>query len=231
MSDIDDKLLGLSAKEQRVLGVLLEKEATTPDQYPLTLNSVRLACNQKSSRDPVVNYNDVEVKQTLRALESRGYVRELSPSDSRVPKYEHRSAPALHVSSLDLAVITVLLLRGPQTLGEIKTRSQRMYAFQTLEDVARVCDRLAEREPPLVQQLPRQSGQKDARFIHRLGDVDLDAHTQPREAAPEPDADSDDLRTELEALRARLARLESAVFGDSALAADDADDDTTDASP
>lgn len=162
----------LSPMQVRVLGCLIEKEETTPEQYPLTTNSLRLACNQKTARFPVVNYTEGEVGRTVRELQALGFVKEAW--GARVPKYEHRAGKMLGLQSKGLAVMCVLMLRGPQTLAEIKSNSQRLHEFGDLEDVAHMLGRLEEHEPPLVVHLPLLPGQKESRYAHLLsGEPDL----------------------------------------------------------
>jgi uncharacterized protein YceH (UPF0502 family) len=156
----------LTPLQARVLGCLIEKKETTPEQYPLTLNALKNACNQKTARDPVTSYNEGEIGHTLRELESLGIVREAW--GARVAKYEHLADKAIGVHSKGLALLCPLMLRGFQTLGELKTHAHRLYEFDDLDDVQFVLQRLAEHEPPLVMTLPRQPGQKEARFAHLL---------------------------------------------------------------
>jgi uncharacterized protein YceH (UPF0502 family) len=162
----------LTSIQTRVLGCLIEKKETTPDQYPLTLNALRNACNQKTARNPVTSYTEGEVGHTLRELESLGLVREVW--GARVAKYEHQAGKILQLQSKGLALLCPLMLRGPQTLGELKTNSHRLYPFDDLEDVQYMLQRLAEHEPALVMSLPRQPGQKEDRFAHLLcGEPDI----------------------------------------------------------
>ena len=163
----------LTPTEARVLGALIEKEITTPEYYPLSLNALVNACNQKNNRDPVTSLDEAEVRQALHGLETErlaGPVR----GDTRVPKYEHRVQEVFNFTRGEIAVVCVLLLRGPQTPGELRTRTERMYKFDELSDVQSVLQRLIAREPePLVKILPRQPGTKEARYAHLLsGDVE-----------------------------------------------------------
>jgi hypothetical protein len=157
----------LTPIQLRVLGCLIEKKETTPDQYPLTMNALRTACNQKTARHPVTRYTEGEVGHTVRELEQRGLVREAW--GARVARYEHLADKALGLHSKGLALLCPMMLRGPQTPGELKTNAHRLYAFEDLDDVQYALQRLAEHEPPLVRELPRMPGQKEARFIHLLG--------------------------------------------------------------
>jgi hypothetical protein len=156
----------LSAAETRVLGCLLEKQRTTPDTYPLSLNALRLACNQSTNRDPVVEYDDVVIRDALHRLERRGYTRLASGAGSRAPKYRHLLADALPMSEAEQAVVCVLMLRGPQTPGELKQRTERMHAFVDLADVHDTLDRLIERG--LVARLERRPGHKEERYAQLL---------------------------------------------------------------
>ena len=204
----------LTLEQTRVLGCLIEKSATTPDQYPLTLNSLKLACNQKTSRFPVVNYDDHTVRTTLRELEAKGYVEEVNWSDSRVAKYKHKTAMKLDVSSQDIAVLCVLMLRGPQTLNEIKTRTQRIHEFESNADVERICQRLTDRDPTLVQLLARQTGEKEARYQQLFGD-ELDApapsisSSSARSSSSELVEKVESLTAEVNELKTRIETLES----------------------
>lgn len=172
----------LTAIQVRVLGCLVEKKETTPDQYPLTLNALRNACNQKSSRNPVTRYTEGEIGHALRELEALRLVEE--NWGARTARWEHRMDKALGLHSKGLALLATLMLRGPQTLGELKNHSQRLFAFDDLDDVQFALDKLAEREESLVVALPRQPGQKEGRFAHLLaGEPDLPAPARPAAAA------------------------------------------------
>ena len=162
--------LGLGQAELRVLGCLLEKQHTTPDVYPLTLNSLRSACNQATNRDPVVEYDDAVLRVALHRLERRGLIRLASGRGSRAPKYRHLLAEALPMSSDEQAVMCVLMLRGPQTPGELKGRAGRMHAFAGLESVQQTLARLIERR--LVARLGRRPGQKEERYAQLLADAE-----------------------------------------------------------
>lgn len=158
----------LNADEVRVLGSLIEKELSTPDYYPLTINALTSACNQKSNRDPVVTYTDEVVTDVLEQLQRKRLVGVSSGAYSRATKYRHTLAEAEDLTPDALALLAELMLRGPQTVGELRGRSARMYTFNTLEEVENVLTALAERDEPLVVQLPRQQGQKEARYAHLL---------------------------------------------------------------
>jgi len=167
----------LSESEVRVLGSLVEKETTTPEYYPLSVNALMNACNQKSNREPVMTLEEETVKKALRSLTDRAMVRSAS-GDSRVPKFEHRLNELYNFHRHEIAVLCVLMLRGPQTPGELRTRAERMYAFEDLDAVHSVLNLLMRREPQLVKVLPRQPGTKESRYMHLLcGDV------APEEAA------------------------------------------------
>jgi uncharacterized protein YceH (UPF0502 family) len=196
--------MNLSESETRVLGCLLEKQLTTPDMYPLTLNSLRLACNQSTNRDPVVDYDEEVLRDALHRLERRGYAR--LASGRRAPKYRHLLAEALPLSGEEHAVLCVLLLRGPQTPGELKQRAERMHAFADLNAVHDTLARLIARA--LVMRLDRRPGQKEERYGHLLSDEASD-----RTAAADADAVSDLPRgaPAVEGIEERVARLERAV--------------------
>jgi len=161
----------LSDVEARVLGALVEKETTTPEYYPLSLNALVNACNQKSNRDPVIHLEESEVRKALNHLEYQSLVRSVSSTDSRVTKFEHRLPDAFNFYRPEVAIVCELLLRGPQTPGELRTHASRMHAFEDLESVHSALSRLEKREPPVVTVLPRQPGTKEARYAHLLGDV------------------------------------------------------------
>lgn len=180
--------MDLTTVEQRVLGCLLEKQRTTPDAYPLTLNALRLACNQSTNRDPVVEYDDADLRPALEKLSRRRWVRYASGHGSRAPKYRHLLDEALGLDSGQLALLTVLLLRGPQTPGELKGRTERLHHFASLDDVQPVLDGLAERG--LVRGIGRRPGQKEERWQHMLGDdaepIDTASLEPYREETPPP---------------------------------------------
>jgi uncharacterized protein len=164
--------MDLSGPEVRVLGCLLEKQRTTPDLYPLTLNSLRLACNQSTNRDPVVDYDDTAIRVALHRLERRGFVRLASGRGSRAPKYRHLLAEALPMGEDEQAVMCLLMLRGAQTPGELKQRGERMHAFADLEALGATLTKLIERG--LVERLERRPGQKEERFEQLLEDREDD---------------------------------------------------------
>src|SRR5579863_5878349 len=156
----------LSAIEARVLGALIEKDITTPDYYPLSLNALVNACNQKNNREPVMMLDEASVRDALASLQEKRMAGPASGADSRVTKYEHRLQEVFNFDRREIAVVCVLLLRGPQTPGELRGRTDRMYHFEALEDVVSTLDRLAHREPPLAAILPRQPGTKESRYTH-----------------------------------------------------------------
>ena len=166
--------------EIRVLGSLVEKELTTPEYYPLSLNALVNACNQKSNRDPVMNLDEAAVREALRTLDKKGLAGAADNMVSRVSKYEHRLQEAYNFTRHEIALLSELLLRGPQTPGELRSRADRMHKFEDLGIVHSTLLRLMKREPPLVKVLPRQPGTKEARYAHLLsGDVEV----PPQESA------------------------------------------------
>jgi len=158
----------LSATQARVLGCLIEKEITTPDYYPLTLNALINACNQRSNREPVMDLDEDEVRLALRILEEDKLAGRARSADGRVTKYEHWMGEYFNFTRAEVALICVLLLRGPQTPGELRSRCERMHNFTEISDVLNGLQKLAERTPSLVAQLPRQPGTKEARYSHLL---------------------------------------------------------------
>jgi uncharacterized protein YceH (UPF0502 family) len=172
----------LNEMEARVLGALLEKEITTPDYYPLSLNSLVNACNQKSNRDPVMNVDEDSVRDALRTLQDNSLARSVSAVDGRVTKYEHRLQEAFNFDRREAALFCELLLRGPQTTGELRTRAERMHPFDDLSEAQSALQRLMNREPPLVKVLARQPGTKESRYMHLLsGHVKRVSSTDGRE--------------------------------------------------
>ncbi len=227
--------MNLIQSEQRVLGALLEKQRTTPDQYPLTLNALRLACNQATNRDPVVDYDEATLRDALERLGRRRWTRYASSSGSRAPKYRHLLDETLAITPDEQAVLAILLLRGPQTPGELRARTERLHRFASGEELLTTLGRLMERG--LVREIGRRPGQKEDRWQHMLGDddpIDQAALSPYQEHTPAPSAAAisaaaDDeiaragtgagriaaveaevraLRDELDALRARVQALE-----------------------
>jgi uncharacterized protein len=192
----------LTENEVRVLGSLIEKDITTPEYYPLSLNALVNACNQKSNRDPVMQLNEDAVCDALEALQEQRLAGPARGADSRVTKYEQRLQEVFNFTRPEIAVLCVLLLRGPQTPGELRGRSDRMHHFETLEDVQSALQKLMQREPALAKVLPRQPGTKESRYAHLLsGDVvEAQAPAQAGAAAERNPADAE-----------RIARLEEEV--------------------
>jgi uncharacterized protein len=198
----------LTEIEARVLGCLVEKEITTPEYYPLSLNALLHACNQKSNRDPAMNLDESQVRQALRSLNDQMLARSAS-GDSRVAKYEHRLADVFNFTRPETAVLCELLLRGPQTPGELRSRAERMHPFEDLSVVHSTLKHLMEREPPLVKLLPRQAGNKEARYAHLLsGDVEVSesATASVREVEPSKSAGETERITQLESEIAGLQK-------------------------
>ncbi|MCE9991572.1 YceH family protein [Enterobacter asburiae] len=198
----------LSAGEARVIGCLLEKQVTTPEQYPLSVNAVTMACNQKTNREPVMNLSEHEVQDILDALVKRHYLRTVSGFGNRVTKYEQRFCNSefgdLKLSSAEVALIATLLLRGAQTPGELRSRASRMHEFSDMQGVEQTLEGLATREDgPYVQRLAREPGKRESRFMHLFsGDVaELPAD------ADEPALSSDSLTARVEALEEEVAGL------------------------
>ena len=196
----------LTAAEARVLGALVEKEATTPEYYPLSLNALVNACNQRSNREPVMNLDEEDVRQALHGLEDDRVAGRARSADGRVTKYEHWLGEAFNFSRAETALICVLLLRGPQTPGELRSRTERMHRFDEIGDVLAGLQKLMEREPALVTVLPRQPGTKEARYAHLLsGAAELSAIVAVGSVrATEPSVESF-------AYEERIAQLESTV--------------------
>jgi uncharacterized protein YceH (UPF0502 family) len=175
----------LSATEVRVLGSLIEKDITTPDYYPMSLNALINACNQKNNREPVTALSESEVREALDGLQNLGLAGPAHGADSRVTKFEHRAYEKLNLGRREIAVLCVLLLRGAQTPGELRGRTERLYNFEDLADVQSTLQRLMEREPPLVRVLPRQPGTKEARYLSLLGETASPADSSISETVPE----------------------------------------------
>ena len=198
--------LVLTTAEARVLGCLIEKEATTPDAYPLTVNAAQVAANQKTARDPVLALNVGDVNHALRQLEQKGLAKQVF--SSRAERYEHRADKALDLSRQQLTLVGLLLLRGPQTVHELLARSERLASFSDAQDVRHYLDRLIQRQPALVLQIPRGPGQREDRYVHLLaGEVDVAAMTA-RIASSSPSSTSESSSS---ALEARVQALENEV--------------------
>ncbi|HEY8784107.1 MAG TPA: YceH family protein [Mucilaginibacter sp.] len=190
----------LNAEELRVLGSLMEKSKTTPDYYPMTINSLTAACNQKSSRRPVVQFDEDTVAQALNTLKRRGLISTATGGSIRSVKYKHNFAIVFPVLPSEVAIICLLILRGPQTPGELNTNSGRMHEFESIEEVQEVLERLSSPEMPFLMQLPRRPGQKEVRYAHLLGGI--------------PDINEDDFADDIPArtpggLEARVVKLEN----------------------
>ena len=208
----------LNPESARVLGCLIEKEITTPEYYPLSLNALINACNQKSNRDPVMTLDEDAVRLALRNLTDKGLARHAT-SEGRVPKYEHDVNNALQLSRREVAILCELLVRGPQTPGELRSRAERMYKFESLDDVNASLQRLIERDPALAVILPRQPGTKEARYAHTLLPIDIQPtheappHRQPSESTEarivKLESEVQDLRREIEEMKAKLAELQT----------------------
>ena len=198
--------LQLTSVEARIIGSLIEKELTTPEYYPLTLNSLLAACNQKNNRAPVTAFDEKDLKDGIYSLQEKRLAECFSGATSRAVKYRERFIAHLELDKEERALICELLLRGPQTLGELKNRAARMHPFNSLDEVQAALSRLSQHEPsPLVVELPRQPGQKDTRFAHLLGDqpLDMDAFLSA------PVASAADRSSRLDALETRVAALET----------------------
>ena len=192
----------LTVAEARVLGALIEKEVTTPDYYPLSLNALLNACNQRSNREPVMDLDEDDVRQAMHGLQDQRLAGPARSADGRVTKYEHWLGEAFNFSRAETALLCVLLLRGPQTPGELRGRTERLHRFEEIADVLAGLQKLMEREPPLVAMLPRQPGTKESRYAHLLSGA---VEAMPI-AAAEPPSNRDAAAHEQ-----RIAQLESTV--------------------
>lgn len=190
----------LSAEEQRILGSLIEKSRATPEYYPMTINSLMAACNQKSSRNPVIQYDEETITLTIDSLRKKGLVATVTGVGSRVVKYKHNLAIAFPLVPAELTVLCLLLLRGPLTPGEINNNSGRLFNFESLGEVQEILDNLLQREPPFIQLIPKRPGQKEQRYIHLLGE----SAAQESESKPENVVSVD--------LENRIKALEDEVF-------------------
>jgi uncharacterized protein len=207
----------LTPAELRVLGSLLEKQRTTPDAYPLTLNGLRAACNQATNRDPVVRYDEETIREALHNLGRRRWTRLASGHSSRAAKYRHLLEEELRVGREEQALLAVLMLRGAQTPGELLARTERLYHFDGASELHEVLDRLIERE--FVVRLARRPGQREERYAHLLGGEEPEADEAPVYAAPAPAAAPPDddrlarIERELADLRAQVEQLQEAITG------------------
>ncbi len=197
----------LNEIEVRVLGSLIEKEITTPDYYPLSLNGLMVACNQTSNRHPVTHFDAETVRQAADSLREKGLVHMVDRSDSRVTKYRHVLYEAMSMGRPTIAAMCVLMLRGPQTVGEIRTRTNRLYEFTSLEEVEMTLNKLMSGEQPLIVRLPRQTGQKEVRYAHLLSGEPVVSEPEVEIKEPESDRltrlerDVEDLKRQFEELR------------------------------
>ena len=198
----------LSFAEGRVLGCLVEKQLLTPQAYPLTDNALVAACNQTTSRDPVVQYDVATVRLAVRSLRENGLLRTTHRTGERSDKHEHRLGEALGLSPAEVALLAVLLLRGPQTSGELRARAERMHAFESVE---RVLDGLADRAEPLVERLERRPGRKESRYVDALVPRDVPPPQVPGSEHVPDAATVAELAAEVAALRGELAALRAAV--------------------
>ena len=196
----------LTAHEARLLGCLIEKEATTPDTYPLTVNSAQSAANQKTARDPVMSLDTGEVNHTLRQLEQKALARQVF--STRAERYEHRTGTYFGLPKQQVVLIGLLLLRGPQTAPELLARSERLFKFADIEDLRHHLDRLIQRQPALAVQIPRGPGQREDRYMHLLnGPVDVEAIAARASAGSMASVASPELEERLQALEAEVAEL------------------------
>ena len=193
--------------ETRVLGSLIEKQVTTPEYYPLTLNALTLACNQKNNRNPVTSYSENQVSEALESLREKNLAYIFYGSTSRVPKYKHVMPEVMHLNPPETALMCVLMLRGPQTLGELRGNASRLHDFGGLEEVEQTLNGLIAREPdPLVARLPRQPGQKEGRFAHLLsGEINLESLAESERVVPPSRRVS--LEEKVDALAAEVEKL------------------------
>ena len=203
----------LTEIETRVLGSLIEKDITTPDYYPLSLNALVNACNQKNNREPVMTLDESAVRDALGTLQEKRLAGPASGADSRVTKFEHRLQEVYNFDRREIAILCVLLLRGPQTPGELRGRTDRMYHFDALEDVVSTLDRLAHREPPLTAVLPRQPGTKESRYMHLFSgeppaDLSVARAPSPVTAGNSTNDRVAALEEEVSQLRAELAEVQ-----------------------
>jgi len=204
----------LTTPEARVLGALVEKEVTTPDYYPLTMNALINACNQRSNREPVTNLDEDDVRQALHGLENKQLAGRARSADGRVTKYEHWLGEAFNFSRAETALLCVLLLRGPQTPGELRSRTERMHPFEEISDVIAGLQKLMDREPPLAAVLPRQPGTKESRYAHLLsGAVESIPVAATVQYAIESAAGTDEQTNRIAQLESTVAELQRELAG------------------
>jgi hypothetical protein len=201
----------LNAEEQRVLGTLIEKSKTTPDYYPMTINALAAGCNQKTSRKPVVDYDEQTVVLALNSLKGQDLVATAVGGGSRVIKYKHNFFTRFSVSDAELAILCMLLLRGPQTPGELNTNSGRLHEFVSLESVLETLTNLMQSDPPFVKELPRRPGQKEGRYTHLLGESIGQEEEPTREKITNTSVT--DLEARLTLLEQEIAELKQKLSG------------------
>lgn len=219
--DYSKNLPKLSSEEIRVLGSLMEKSRTTPDYYPMTINSLTAACNQKSARKPVVQYDDDTVMRTLDTLKKKGLISTATGGSSRAIKYKHNFAIVFPVVPAEIALICLLFLRGPQTPGELNTNSGRLYEFESLDDLQETLEKLSTGDVPYLTQLPRRAGQKETRYMHLLGEsLDIPEDDEPEtniggsgSAVAALENRVSKLEEELAAMRAEFDKLMKELMG------------------
>lgn len=207
VDETSNQTLDLDDREIRVLGSLIEKELSTPDYYPMTVNALTTACNQKTNRDPVVEYDEADVVDALELLQRRRLVGHASSTYGRADKYRHALAEVLSLDRPQLAVLASIMLRGPQTIGELRGRTARMHEFDSLDAVEAVLDELQQRDPPLIVELPRRPGQKEARYSHLFGGPPEEA----AETGAEGEYGSGRSGSRIEALEDEIAELRRAL--------------------
>lgn len=201
-TDAQNRELDLDPREVRVLGCLIEKELSTPDYYPMTINALRTACNQKTNRDPVVDFSETEVVEALDGLQRKRLVGSASSTYGRAAKYRHALAEVMGLKPPQLAVFASVLLRGPQTSGEIRSRTSRMHEFASLDEVDATLSQMHEWDPPLIAQVPRRPGQKEDRYAHLFAG-------EPEESESPAPVTSGDSR--IHALEDEVAELKEAL--------------------
>jgi uncharacterized protein YceH (UPF0502 family) len=202
----------LDSTEVRILGCLIEKEMTTPEYYPLSLNALVNACNQKSNRNPLVSYDETAVAQGLDSLQKKDFTRKTQSGGSRVPKYLHTVLERFDLSRQEMAILCELMLRGLQTVGELRTRAERMFAFENLQAAEETLQGLMEHDPPLVVKLPRETGRKECRYMHLFSGstiAEKTAHDLPAEPVQKHER-IDRLEIEVARLRSELEELKQA---------------------
>lgn len=206
------QLAQLTAEEIRVLGSLMEKSKTTPEYYPMTLNGLQTACNQKTSRKPVVQYDENTVIAALDSLKRKGLISTVVGGGSRVTKYKHNLAIQYPLLPQEVAVLCLLFLRGPLTAGEINSNSGRLYEFESLDEVQELLNKLAEDEPAYIQQLAKRPGQKEARYVHLFSPFDESSFEDSSVANDSPAASSRiaQLEERVESLEEQLSKLQAA---------------------